>query len=230
MISSPSRLPADNRALVLDASVVINLLGTGRPADLLRILGRRVIIEEIVYGEVTRDPFDGKSGGDSLDQLVAVGLLKLERLSAEGYDLFLDLTGAEPPDDLGDGEAATIAHSIVAGAIPVLDERKGARIAGKRGLLAMSTVDLLCSQEVAAHMPQHEISDVVYAALKNARMRVVSPDHGQWVVDMIGPDRAASCPSLRSVACRKNRDGAVRARSGFRCSSEGGCESPGVRL
>ena len=46
MTSTPSRLSERHRALALDASVVLNLLGSGRPADVLRLLGREVVVEE----------------------------------------------------------------------------------------------------------------------------------------------------------------------------------------
>jgi len=47
VISSPSRLNNDHDVLVIDASVAINLLGTGRPLDLLRMLNRKVLVDEI---------------------------------------------------------------------------------------------------------------------------------------------------------------------------------------
>jgi len=57
------------------------------------------------------------------------GLISLVQLSASGFEVFLELTGAILPDDLGDGEAATTAQSFDIGAIPVVDERKATRIA-----------------------------------------------------------------------------------------------------
>ena len=47
MISNPSRLNSEHDLLVIDASVAINLLGTGRSSDLLRMLNRRVLIDEL---------------------------------------------------------------------------------------------------------------------------------------------------------------------------------------
>ena len=197
MISSQPLNINNHRPFIIDASVAINLLGTGRPADLLRILGQRVIIEETTYREVSKNPFNGNSGHDSLDDLISQDLLHLERLSPEGYDLFLELTGANPPDDLGDGEAATIAHSIIVSGIPLLDEKKGSRIVRERGLVVMSTLDLFRSQQIVETMAQGEFADMIYAALKNARMRVPL-DHRRWIVDMIGVERAALCASLGS--------------------------------
>jgi len=197
MISSQPHRANNLHPLVIDASVAINLLGTGRPADFLHILGQRVIIEETTYREVDRNPFNGNSGHDSLDHLVSKGLLHLERLSDEGYELFLELTGASSPDDLGDGEAATIAHSTIIGGIPLLDEKKGSRIARERGLTVMSTLDLFRSQRILRAMRRDELADTVYAALIKARMRVPL-EHRRWIVDLIGAGRAASCSSLGS--------------------------------
>lgn len=198
MISSSPAQANGHPVFVMDASVAINLLGSGRPADLLHAFDRHVVIEEKAYNEVLRNSFDGGSGKEGLDALASAGLLHLERLSSEGYELFLELTGAEPPVDLGDGEAATIAHSIVMEGIPLLDERKGSRIARERGLHVMSTVDFLRSDQILEAMSKSELADTIYAALKNARMRVPC-GHRQWVVDAIGPDRAALCSSLGSL-------------------------------
>ena len=128
MISNPSRLNSDHDVLVIDASVAINLLGTGRPADLLRMLNRRVLIDELALKEVTSDPFSKLPGREAIEALIRSGLISSVQLSALAFEVFLDLTGATPPDDLGDGEAATIAQSFDIGAVPVIDERKATRI------------------------------------------------------------------------------------------------------
>jgi predicted nucleic acid-binding protein len=132
MISTPSRLTERHRTLVLDASVVINLLGSGRPADVLRLLGRQTVVEERALAEVRRDPSNGRPAQEALNALQMAGLIRCERLSRQGYPSFLALTGAAPPDDLDDGEAATIAHADDIAATPVLDDKKAARICADR--------------------------------------------------------------------------------------------------
>ena len=201
MTSTPSRLSERHRALALDASVVLNLLGSGRPADVLRLLGREVVVEEQVLAEVRRDPSSGGPARESLDALRAAGLLRYERLSARGYLGFLALTGAAPPDDLDDGEAATIAHAEDVGAVPVMDDKKAARIMGTRrpGEVTLTTMDLLASVEVVGDLTEGELADLVFAALSKARMRVL-PLFRPWVVALIGKERAESCPSLGKVA------------------------------
>jgi hypothetical protein len=114
--------------------------------------------------------------------------------------VFLELAGANPPDDLGDGEAAMIAQSFDIGAVPVIDERKATRISlslrPKHPIL--HTIDILACSEVTAALSRQELGDIVYAALFHARMRVPIPCR-DWVGALVGPERARGCPSLGPV-------------------------------
>src|ERR1700691_363560 len=200
MVSNPSRLNSRHDILVIDASVAINLLGTGRPADLLRALNRRVIIDEVALREVTSDPFIKLPGHEAIGALMRSSLISPVQLSASAFEVFLELTGAAPPDDLGNGEAATIAQCFDIGAVPVIDERKATRISlslrPRHPIL--HTIDILASSAVAAALSRQELADLVYAALFHARMRVPAPCR-DWVCAMIGPERTGRCPSLGSV-------------------------------
>jgi predicted nucleic acid-binding protein len=197
MTLMPSRLAKQDRRLVLDASVALNLLGSGRPSRILELLQREVVIEETVLDEVRVDPSDGQSGRLKLDALKAAGLLDYVRLSNAAYLIMLEITGAVPPNDLDDGEAATIAYAEEMRACVVLDDKKAIRIARMRGLTeaTLNTLDLLFSSEVESAMSKDELSDLVFAALQNARMRVPN-EYRKWVVALIGEARAALCPSL----------------------------------
>lgn len=197
MTSGPSRLTDDIRMLAVDASVAINLLGTGRAADILRIVDRRFVIEDSARGEVQRDPSNGQPGSVALDALSRSGLLTYARLGDSAFASFLALTGAEPPDDLDDGEAATIALAVDTGAVALLDDKKAIRVARERhsALVVLQTLDLLsCDAPIAAVAPA-ELADILYAALQNARMRVPLLFR-KWTVGVIGYERAAKCPSL----------------------------------
>jgi predicted nucleic acid-binding protein len=200
MIASPSRLNSGHDVLVIDASVAINLLGTGRPADLLRMLNRKVLVDELALKEVTSDPFSKLPGREVMGALARSGLISPAQLSASAFEVFLELTGAAPPDDLGDGEAATIAQSFDIGAVPVIDERKATRIAltmrPKHPIL--HTIDILGCSAVAAALSPQELGDLIYAALFHARMRVPEPCR-DWVCALIGPERTRNCPSLGPV-------------------------------
>jgi predicted nucleic acid-binding protein len=200
MISNPSRLNSEHDVLVIDASVAINLLGTGRPADLLRIINRRVLIDELALKEVTSDPFTKLPGREAVEGLILSGLISPVQLSTLAFEVFLELTGATPPDDLGDGEAATIAQSFDIGAVPVIDERKATRISLslRPGYPILHTVDILACPVVTTALSPQELGDLVYAALFHARMRVPVSCR-DWVCAVIGPERTKSCPSLGSV-------------------------------
>jgi len=200
MTSSPSRLSSDHGVLVVDASVMINLLGTGRCADVLRIVSRKVLIDELAWQEVTSDPFSKDSGQKAMQSLVESALVEQVRLSDSAFERFLSLTGATPPDDLGDGEAATIAQALDLRAVPIIDERKATRIALsiEPSRPVLHTIDILGCSEVADALTERELGDLIYCALVYARMRVAAPCR-EWVSALIGPERVKDCPSLGFV-------------------------------
>jgi hypothetical protein len=185
-------------ALVLDASVLINLLGTGITSDILRSLTLPTIMEETTLGEVLRDPRDGTSADNIINELVATRTLFREVMDASSLEVFLDLVGADPPDDLSDGEAATIAHAVIRDAAAVIDERKATRIARKRfpRLTIGSTLDILSSSRVIRALGIESLSAALFDATRYARMRV--PGHFEdWVREVLGPQRSMECRSLR---------------------------------
>ena len=53
--------------------------------------------------------------------------------------------------------------------------------------------------DVQNSLGKDELSAAVFRALMHGRMRVL-PHNVQWVVDLIGPDRASACTSLPRVA------------------------------
>ena len=197
MGTSPSRLTEAHRVLVLDASVMINFLGSGDPEQLLRALSRRVLLVDIARGEIRRDPFTRDPADAKLRALVSSGLIEDVTLNASGYELFLQLTGAPSPDDLGDGESATIAFATQAAAVAVMDDRKGARIAMNRMVSGMllHSMDLFCSKEVCGIIQAPRLADLVFSSLQTARMRVPH-DFRQWVLSLLGSDRVKACPSI----------------------------------
>ncbi len=95
----------------------------------MRILNRRLLIDDMALNEVTSDRFSKCPGQEAMGRLIRSNLIQPVRLTDSAFQVFLQLTGASPPDDLGDGEAATIAQSFDLGAVPVIDERKATRIA-----------------------------------------------------------------------------------------------------
>ena len=197
---NPSRLESSHQKLVLDASVLINLLGTGQPDLILRSLKRTVVVDETVVREVALDPCTRKPSAHLLKTLTTSGLLRVVKMDAEVYDIFLSLTGADPPDDLDDGEAATLAQSFRNGGFAVIDEKKACRVAAihRPDVLLLDTIDVLASQDLIGELGLSAIAEAIYLALRNARMRV--PLHKRaWVVDLIGEARSRECVSLGGV-------------------------------
>jgi predicted nucleic acid-binding protein len=204
-----------NAGVVLDTSVVLNLLGSGHVETVLAAIpGRRVVVE-VASGEVLRHPLH-ETAGDHLAPLVAAGVVERIPLPQAAFDRFVELTGASPPDDLDDGEAATIATAEVLGLAAALDERKGRRVARSR----TPSIPLLCSVEIFA-MPEvdaalsGELVDAVFSACVSARMRVAA-EHEGWVRRLLGPMRVAECPSLKKRYASSQSEGmaSTASRSG----------------
>jgi hypothetical protein len=105
---------------------------------------------------------------------------------------------------VGDLGLSEYAYATESGAIPVIDERKAKRICRERypQVLLGCTVDLFTHPAVEASLGQSGLRDAVFAALQHARMRVL-PQHIEWVVRLIGEDRARDCPSLPRAARTK---------------------------
>jgi hypothetical protein len=193
-----SVLDSSTDALVLDASVLINLLGTGISPDILRLLSLPAIVEETTLGEVLHDPRDGMPADDIIRELVRTRRLICEVMDADGLEVFLDLVAADSPDELSDGEAATIAHAVIRKATAVIDERKATRIARMRfpQLTICSTLDILSCSRVTRTLGIESLSAALFDATKYARMRVPVLFE-DWVCEILGPERSKECRSLR---------------------------------
>ena len=176
MKQSLSKLNSDSSPLFLDASVIINLVASGRSDEILQALGHPIFIEQAICSEFKRDPRDGSDAKIIIEKLVNQARLKVITLSDSQYETFLGLTGALPPDDLGDGEAATIACACGVGAA-VIDERKATRIATDAfpNLPVYSSLDLLCADSTIKALGKAEVSNAVRDAISKARMRVPHP-------------------------------------------------------
>jgi hypothetical protein len=130
--------------------------------------------------------------------LEAAGLLRRVSLSDAGYIAYLSLVGAAAPaDSLDDGEAATVAHALDTGAIPLMDERKAARIG--QALMpsrpTLCTLDLLSWPVVTTELGAVRVADMVLSALACARMRVPAPFRA-WVIRTVGLERLRGCPTV----------------------------------
>lgn len=189
---------SDQRGLVVaDTSVVINLNATGCAVRILTALPFRMVVTDIVQSELQEDRRSGRQDAALLAELIQASQVQIVSLTETGQLVFGDLVIGPATETLDDGEAATIAYAEERGIVPVIDERKARRICAQRfnHLRLMSTVDLFTHTDVAASLGRDALADAVFQALQTARMRVLPP-HIDWVVTLIGTDRASRCPSL----------------------------------
>ena len=182
--------------VVADTSVVINLNATGCFDTILRALPNRCVVVEAVSLELQAGRRTGRRDADTLGALIDHRLVEQVQLGDLSMSHFESLVSGSAAETLDDGEAATIACAIERTAVALTDDRKAIRICAERfpNLAVGCTVDVLAQRHVRAALGAR-LADVVFGALDRGRMRV--PDrYGQWVVDLIGKERAAGCRSL----------------------------------
>jgi predicted nucleic acid-binding protein len=196
-----SCLTEEDRQLVLDASVVINLLATGAPAPILRALGIPVQVTDNVVQEVSRGDNNGDPELASLDELIASETVRVSRLEGSSLEMFAELVSGSTVETLGDGEAATLAFAHAARASAAIDERKATRIASIRfrSLRLATTIDILANHAVVSEIGKEGLARATFQALRVARMHVREHQF-EWVAGTIGHENVANCPSLRRLA------------------------------
>ena len=187
--------------VVADTSVIINLNATGYSVAILDALPNRFLVVEEVSFELEVDSRTGRNDAEALSALVAQGSVGLVRLGDVGTQHFISLVSGPASQTLDDGEAATIAHALEYDATALIDERKAIRICAERfGALSTGcTVDIFAQDDVQRILGRNTLADAVFNALYQGRMRV--PAHYvEWVVNLIGKERAAQCRSLPASA------------------------------
>ena len=192
----PSCLDERTAPVVADTSVIINLNATGCADAILRALPNLCVVVENVSLELQDGRQTGRGDANVLAVLIEQHLVEQAQLGNAGMSQFASLVSGSAVETLDDGEAATIACAIERGAVALIDERKAIRICAERfpTLTVGCTVDVLAHRHVQAALGRC-LADAVFNALDRGRMRV--PDqYGQWVVDLIGKERAVRCRSL----------------------------------
>lgn len=169
-----SKFPAG--PLVLDASVLFNLLGTGRPEEILQAIGVTCWVEQRTAAEVRRTPGQ-RTEGAPLQPLFDNGCLKLCRMSDHAYETYISLVSGLSTDTLDDGESAAIAIAVDGFGSVVLDDKKARRILSARfeQVTAGSSLSLLLAAATRANWTLAELRAAVSAARTVSRMAVV-PD------------------------------------------------------
>jgi predicted nucleic acid-binding protein len=187
--------------LVADTSAIINLNATRCARTIILALPNRIVVSDVVSGELATGGKRDRRDLEELRALVREGLIEVASLEPDDMAVFENLVIGPAHSTLDDGEAATIAYAQGRGSIAVIDERKATRMCreGFPGLKVLSTVDLLSGREIEAALGRVAMGDAIFSALQEARMSVL-PHHLDWVVGLIGQERANRCPSLPASA------------------------------
>lgn len=182
-----------DKNVIIDTSVAINLNGTQFSEAIIKAFNAQFVITETAHGELAPEYDDVNLVG----ALTARGLLQIMPLCPEGEEIFLKLVSGQASKTLDDGEAATIALAHMTGSIAAIDEKKAAALCGQDypSLGLLSTIDILSHPNVLKALGEKNLAEAVYSALKAARMRV-APNQIDWVLKIIGPERASECTSL----------------------------------
>ncbi len=186
--------------VVADSSVVINLNATRRAKAILGALSNQVLVTEQVLGELSSGRGGEHRDSALLAELIAGGFLEAVRIGESSEADFIGLVSGAASETLGDGEAATIAKALEVGGLALLDDRKALRICTERfpNLPTSGTVDLLRDSRLTEALTEPQLSDTVFRAVHDARMHV-PPHHGEWVIGLLGIERARRCPSLARI-------------------------------
>lgn len=199
-MTPPSCWPDPSVPVALDTSAVINLNGTGFAPDILRALGRDVIVVDEVACDLDKGVASGRRDAERLQEIVAAGLIRRASLGKVGETHFEWLSIGAGEDTLDDGEAATIALAAELGCAAMLDESKGRRLCKVRhpSVSLIGSIEMFTHPDVQRHLGER-LGDALYGALTSARMHVL-PEFHAWVVGVLGPTRAALCNSLPRAA------------------------------
>jgi predicted nucleic acid-binding protein len=190
--------------LVLDTSVVINLLATGHSDSVLQALGVPIVVTDVVVQEIQKGSVDGRPEAAQLEQLIRDQFVRVEKLEGPASESFHALVGGSVSDSLDDGEAATLAHAHNSGFAAAIDEKKATRIAAERfaSLRLVTTVDILAFQPVQTRLGDKVLEEAMFRALRFARMQVQERQF-DWVAQLIGQENVQACSTLRRHAKRK---------------------------
>jgi predicted nucleic acid-binding protein len=193
--------------LVADTSTVINLNASGSAAEILHALPYKIAIVDVIQKELEFGRERGRRDAELTSALVTANHLQVVSLEDGGWTHFERLVTGAAAETLDDGEAATIAYAIELSGTAVIDENKATKICARRypSLLIASSLDLFGHPMVCEILGPERLADAVFLALREARMRVLSRHH-EWVLDLIGLERAALCPSLPRFLRESDRE------------------------
>jgi predicted nucleic acid-binding protein len=200
-MSSSSSRPSARVPFVADASVVINLIATGRPREIIEALGHPFLVTENACLELEEGALKGHDDHAELMKLIGTGVVTMALLGGTALVAYEQLIDGSYVSTLDDGEAATIAHAHAISAVPLLDERKARKVceASFPNLRVLCSAELLMDSALIAAFGVQGQVNLIVNALKIGRMRVPS-EHVANIRSIIGEQNAAQCPSLPRAA------------------------------
>jgi len=198
-----SCLSDEDHELVLDSSVVINLLATRHPASILRALAVPIVVSENVVREIEQGAANGRPELDLLSRMIGDRVVRVVELEGKALQTFFELVSGSTSESLGDGEGATLALAHGHGYSAAIDEKKATQLSTVRftSLRLVTTVDILAHPAVRAVLGAKELAEATFSVLNVARMQVREHQF-DWVSDLIGADKVVACSSLRRLVKR----------------------------
>lgn len=193
-----SCLTNQDKVIVLDASVIINLLATGYATEILQALNVSLFVTVHVVREIEQGATSGRQESKLLDELIGARFLQIEELTGPSLEFFSQLVSGSTADTLGDGEAATLSFAYCSGFAAAIDEKKATRIAGERfgTTKLVTTIDILSHSRVRTLLGKQALANATFQALLVARMQV-RRHQLDWVTQLIGENNLKACESLR---------------------------------
>ena len=200
-----SCLTDEDAELVLDSSVLINLLATGHSTSILKALAVPVLVTDIVMREIELGAANGRPELDLLKKMIGDQVLHVRELEGHVLATFFELVSGSASESLGDGEAATLSFAHVNGCSAAIDEKKATRLATDlfESMRLITTIDILAHDTVRTSLGEAILAKATFQALRLARMQVREHQF-DWVARLIGSENVEACSSLRRFARRNS--------------------------
>lgn len=196
MTFSSSLSDDSSTTLVIDTSVLINLQGCEFGREIIDAIGNPFVITWNAVAEfLNQEGEKQRKSLEFLDDLNEMNLLEIVYLTQEEDEFYRRFTCAEV--NLDDGEAATIGVAISREFLPVIDERAGREYAVS--LFPFNKIphsmDIFFHRTVKSHFDEETFRSIIFNALYFGKMNI-SLEHREYVVELIGRDRAKECTCL----------------------------------
>ncbi len=186
-----------NIPLIVDTSVIINLVASGIPEQILANISNPIYIVDAVLPELNSGNCKGRRDAEVLGKLLRDNIVSCVSLNDQAWEQFGQMVSGRAKTSLDDGEAATLAYCAIHNTVPVIDERKANNFCKEnyQYLKPISSAAMFRIAEKPMLKQKLSISEAVFNALTMGRMFVM-PHHLDWIVKIIGPEKAVNYNSI----------------------------------